>query len=356
MSSAAALLIKPPPAVRAVLPKTAAFVSKNGRSFEHRIRNSAKGRTAKFAFLHESSPFHAYYEERVQFYKDGGVEEDDEKKENDDKKQGDDNKKKDGGDDKEGKENEAAAESAATEGKSSAEDAEGRSAAAKAGAKARASVPDPVARALLAARSIISDQERARQTALAALSKAKKEADDDNGNDKKPSAASATELAKMEGEVPALRPPPPLMYATLAAPTNLGPSQIEVIKLTAQYAALSSLADTGSNSSKGGRPNFVKTLTEREWSNDAGVLGFLQPRDGAFAYFTALVDAYRTLLGTDGGGAGTGGAGTGGGGGGGGAKKGGDGTGDKKGDELLAELAAALTATGTTADNNNFLR
>ena len=323
MSSA--LLIKPPPAVRAVLLKTAAFVAKNGRSFEHRILNSDKGKTAKFAFLHESSPFHGYYEERVAFYRDGGVDDDDKKVEED-------KDKEEGGDDKDGKENEA--QKGGDEKSSADAAAEGKAEAAEEtlqhkARKARASVADPVARALLSARAGISDQEKARKEALDVLAKAKKEADD-NDDDKKPSA----EIAKMEKEVPIIRPPPKLTYATLAAPTNLSPGQIEVIKLTAQYAALSSLTDTN----KGKKPNFVKTLTEREWSNDAGVLGFLQPRDGAFAYFTALVDVYRTILGTDGGA----------------DKKGGDKKGDGKGgesrDELLAELSEALT---TTNNNNN---
>jgi splicing factor 3A subunit 1 len=60
-------LIRPPPEIRVVADRTALYVAKNGRTFETRILNSAKGQTPKFAFLHTTSPFHAYYEDRIQF-------------------------------------------------------------------------------------------------------------------------------------------------------------------------------------------------------------------------------------------------------------------------------------------------
>ena len=44
-------IIKPPPEIRAVVDRTALFVSKNGRAFELKILNSDKGKTTKFAFL-----------------------------------------------------------------------------------------------------------------------------------------------------------------------------------------------------------------------------------------------------------------------------------------------------------------
>ena len=67
-------IIRPPPEIRAVADRTALYVAKNGRTFEQRILASEKGKTPKFAFLHLSSPFHAYYEDRIQFYIDGGDE------------------------------------------------------------------------------------------------------------------------------------------------------------------------------------------------------------------------------------------------------------------------------------------
>jgi hypothetical protein len=34
--------------------------------------NSVKGKTSKVAFLQPTSPFHAYYEERIKFYEEAG--------------------------------------------------------------------------------------------------------------------------------------------------------------------------------------------------------------------------------------------------------------------------------------------
>ena len=92
-------IIRPPPEIRAVADKTATFIAKNGRDFETRILNSAKGKTPKFAFLHASSPFNAYYEDRIVFYSNGGAakEKEAEKKEEGD---GQKDKKEDGNENK----------------------------------------------------------------------------------------------------------------------------------------------------------------------------------------------------------------------------------------------------------------
>jgi len=296
------LLIKPPPAVRAVLEKTAAFVAKNGRAFETRILNSDKGSTAKFAFLHATSPFHAYYEERVRLGELGQLEEEGKEKEDNKGKDGkggeDDNKgegadggAKDGAKDGGGKENDNAADVGA--------------AATKARVQ-RPSAPDPAARALLVQRQAVQS---AAQAAKAAADKSQRDGD---GGDSTTSTDNASEPPQ-----PALRPPPALVHTALVAPSHLSAVQIEVIQLAAQYAALDSLSNHNNNTKSvgGGKPNrpkasFVKILTEREWTSagsssststsgggtGGGVFGFVQSRDPAHAYFTALVDAYRALL------------------------------------------------------------
>jgi len=85
--------------------------------------------------------------------------------------------------------------------------------------------------------------------------------------------------------------PAPPRTATLAAPTshNCTPWQIETIKVTALYTALSS----GKKKKSSG--TFLMELSQREWNNPR--FGFIQPRHAHFAYFTALVDCYRRLLG-----------------------------------------------------------
>lgn len=57
-------IIHPPPDIRMIIEKTAAFVAKNGPEFERRIIGSNAG-NAKFNFLIPSDPFHAYYQHRV---------------------------------------------------------------------------------------------------------------------------------------------------------------------------------------------------------------------------------------------------------------------------------------------------
>ncbi|KAG1687882.1 hypothetical protein DVH05_004533 [Phytophthora capsici] len=56
-------IIYPPPDIRAVVDKTAQFVANNGRAFESRIVGDRI--SAKFSFLRESDPYHAYYEHKV---------------------------------------------------------------------------------------------------------------------------------------------------------------------------------------------------------------------------------------------------------------------------------------------------
>lgn len=58
-------LIIPPPDIRAVVDKTAAFVAKLGKSFEEKILNSAEGKTAKFNFMKPFDPYHPFYESRI---------------------------------------------------------------------------------------------------------------------------------------------------------------------------------------------------------------------------------------------------------------------------------------------------
>lgn len=60
-------VIIPPPEIRAVVDKTAQFVAKNGKSFEQRILSSGEGKTAKFNFMKELDPYHAYYELRIRY-------------------------------------------------------------------------------------------------------------------------------------------------------------------------------------------------------------------------------------------------------------------------------------------------
>ncbi len=57
-------VIVPPPDIRAILEKTAAFVAKNGAEFEKRILAN-EANNIKFNFLKPGDPYHAYYQAKV---------------------------------------------------------------------------------------------------------------------------------------------------------------------------------------------------------------------------------------------------------------------------------------------------
>ena len=231
-------VIRPPPEIRAVADRTALYVAKNGRAFEARILKSEKAKTPKFSFLQPTSPFHAYYEDRIQFYEAGGEDGDDADTNN---------KKKD-----------VVAETT----KEQETKAAPKETVRKTEKTQKASAIDPIAKALLGQRNKIQ-QARGKQKEEA------KEAEDGGGLEKPPMP---------------LPPPPPLELVTIVAPSNLSVVQIETIQLVAQFAAMDG---------KGGP--FLQELTLREWTNTA--FSFCQPRHAHFAYFSALVDAYRRILG-----------------------------------------------------------
>jgi splicing factor 3A subunit 1 len=124
----------------------------------------------------------------------------------------------------------------------------------------KASAIDPIAKALLVQRAKIQQVK----------TKQKEESEKNDGEEHR--------------SVVHIPPPPPLELMTIVAPSNLSASQIETMQLVAQFAAMDG---------KGGP--FLHQLTLREWNN--ADFSFCQPRHAHFAYFSALVDAYRKILG-----------------------------------------------------------
>lgn len=257
-------IIRPPPEIRAVADKTAMFVSKNGRDFEKKILNSAKGKTPKFAFLHESSPFHAYYEDRIVFYSTNGANGKEEASSTaaasggggggnndvDKQQQGQDNEIK--------KDNDV--QTPPTE-----ESKIGTARKAK-------SIVDPVAKALLVQRAKIKQMNEESSSSQ----EEHENSNDDNVDEKQ--------------KILAMKPRP--IYTTPIPPNSISPCQLEIIKITAQFVALNG----GSGGGGGMNRNnvFMRELTIQEWENP--LYGFLQPRHGHYAYFTQLVDIYRRIL------------------------------------------------------------
>lgn len=60
--------IIPPPEIRKVVDKTAAFVAKHGAAFEERIK-AKQGSDPKFGFLNATDHYHAYYKQMIEEYK-----------------------------------------------------------------------------------------------------------------------------------------------------------------------------------------------------------------------------------------------------------------------------------------------
>lgn len=262
-------VIRPPPEIRAVADKTAKYVSKNGRAFEARILGSGKGKTPKFAFLQPTSPFHAYYEEKIRYYENGGEDEkkDDKKKEGEDKKEA--AKKTDG--DGEGKskasDKEASSDSKDQDKKETADKKKKKEQGQKSSA-----VIDPVAKALLTQRLKITQARSEFEKSEGAVAQVQPAAQD----------GTTEEPRKQQYTPPA---PPPMELVHIVAPSSLTLAQVETIQLVAQFTALDG---------KGGP--FIGKLQHREWANPA--FAFCQPRHGHFAYFSALVDAYRRVYDT----------------------------------------------------------
>ncbi|CAO1626470.1 unnamed protein product [Jaminaea pallidilutea] len=63
-------LIYPPPDLRSIVDKTAAFVARNGASFEAKIKGDERANT-KFAFLNDGDAYNGYYRAKIEAVRDG---------------------------------------------------------------------------------------------------------------------------------------------------------------------------------------------------------------------------------------------------------------------------------------------
>ncbi|KAG7357962.1 SWAP domain splicing regulatory protein [Nitzschia inconspicua] len=255
-------IIRPPPEIRAVADKTAKYVAKNGRAFEVKILSSDRGKTPKFAFLQSTSPFHAYYEDRIAYYKEHEDEED--------ATGGDKGVKINNNKEKKNDTTNTITNTTTPSGPPVPPSTRKKEKTQK------ASAIDPIAKALLTERNKILKARRMQQ-------QTEEEAKEDNNNDDKKIAATDNTETSRESDLLLPPPPPPLDFVSIAAPYNLSPTQMDTIQLVAQFTAMDG---------KGGP--FLHQLTLREWNNPE--FAFCQPRHAHFAYFSALVDAYRKIL------------------------------------------------------------
>ncbi|CAO1621843.1 unnamed protein product [Parajaminaea phylloscopi] len=63
-------IIYPPPDIRSIVDKTAAFVARNGTSFEAKIKGDERANT-NFSFLNDSDAFNGYYRAKIEALRDG---------------------------------------------------------------------------------------------------------------------------------------------------------------------------------------------------------------------------------------------------------------------------------------------
>lgn len=198
-------LILPPPDIRAVVDKTAAFVAKHGKGFEEKILGSAEGKTAKFNFMRPADPYHAYYEFKIRELEEGG------------------------------------------------------SATAKV-PSIQQETPTPVVEP--PTRPSASQQEAPISSSTSVK------------------ASLLNPIARIIMNKKGTEPPVPFEFSS-GHPTGLSSLDMDVIKLTAQYTAVS------------GR-DFLASLAQREQRNPQ--FDFLKPTHMLFSYFTGLVDAYGKVL------------------------------------------------------------
>jgi splicing factor 3A subunit 1 len=143
----------------------------------------------------------------------------------------------------------------------------------------RASAIDPIAKALLTQRTKISEFYKKN----GAVKVTETDSTDPTGVDGEDGTQPSTTPPATTAILP---PPPPLSLVQIVAPASLSMIQLETIQITAQLIAISSFVDPATN--------MLQALTMREWNNP--IFRFCQPRHGHFAYFSALVDAYKQIL------------------------------------------------------------
>ena len=216
-------VIKPPPEIRAVVDKTAQFVAKHGKEFEQKIIDKASGTegssSSKFNFMRVHDPYNAYYEFKIKEFEEGPP----------------------------------AAAAAASASGCKRRGRRRRSQRCNAAAAAAAAAAAPTG-------PIKVKSGKAKMNAIAmALTSQKKE--------------------KESGGAAAVAPP--AFEFSLMHPTGLSAMDMDIIKLTAQYTAVSGKV-------------FLQGLAKNEAKNPQ--FDFLKPTHMLFSYFTALVDAYSKVL------------------------------------------------------------
>lgn len=224
--------IRPPPDIRVIVDKTAAFVARMGDEVEMKL-SAAEASNLKFNFLRSDDPYHAYYRHKVTEGRNGG-----------------------------GGKSETGDTAATVTAAAAAERGAGGS-----GGDSRADEKTSV---------------KAEGDGKAAVEGAGAGASEASGSSRliARGAAPPNPLARaLRAFDPAA--PPPVDVFSVEPPALASPRDIETARLVAQFTAA------------GGR-SFLSTLSARAGAADD--FPFLRPTHALFSFFTKLVDAYAAVL------------------------------------------------------------
>ena len=250
-----ATLIRPPPDLRAIVDKTAAFIGKMGDEFEARIQSQSGGDVSKFRFLSPSDPYHAYYKHKVMEARSGTT-------------------------------TTSTANSTANTSSTKAATTTTITSSSKAittgeAVSAVSAVSTDVSKA---STDVDQNRKSVEETKVSSVAVENSNITSSTSMSVSVSAVLPNPLARAlksfdELSLSATSAPKP--FYSVLTPIGITAAAADRIKLTAEFTATS------------GR-RFLASLTSREFNNPE--FDFLRPSHAHFSYYTALVDAFAKVL------------------------------------------------------------
>ena len=264
-------LIRPPPDIRAIVDKTAAFIGKMGDEFEARIQSQSGGDVSKFRFLNPSDPYHAYYKHKVLEARTGTS---------------------------------SSTTTTATTTTTSAQSVSSSSSSSSISTTKSAATVEVVSNEHVSNTNNVvdvdSDQNQNSRKPPTIVEESNAQSVDNSNQSINPSSSSSSSSSSnMSVSVSAVLPNPlaralktfeslslaatsaPKPFYSVLTPIGITAAAADRIKLTAEFTAT------------GGR-RFLASLTSKEFNNPE--FDFLRPSHAHFSYYTALVDAFAKVL------------------------------------------------------------
>jgi len=266
-------LIRPPPDIRAIVDKTAAFIGKMGDEFEARIQSQSGGDVSKFRFLNPSDPYHAYYKHKVLEARTGT--------------------------------SSSTTTTATTTTTTSAQSVSSSSSSSSISTTKSAATVEVVSNEHVSNTNNVvdvdSDQNQNSRKPPTTVEESNAQSVDNSNQSINPSSSSSSSSSSsnISVSVSAVLPNPlaralktfeslslaatsaPKPFYSVLTPIGITAAAADRMKLTAEFTAT------------GGR-RFLASLTSKEFNNPE--FDFLRPSHAHFSYYTALVDAFAKVL------------------------------------------------------------